>query len=85
MDLLLWLVLGVVAGILAMLAVYRTFPTTPPQWIGAVTVGLLGGWLGGWLADVIGLERANWLGSLVVAFLGAFALLLALRKAQPDR
>lgn len=84
MDVVLWLGLGVAAGVLAMLAVYRTFPTTAPQWLGAIAVGLLGGWLGGWLGGLLGLEQANWIGSLVVAFLGAFLVLWLLRSAQPD-
>jgi uncharacterized membrane protein YeaQ/YmgE (transglycosylase-associated protein family) len=71
--------------VLAMLAVFRTFPSSVQQWVGALAVGLLGGWLGGWLTSALGLEEASWVGSLVIAFAGAYLLLLALRKAQPDR
>lgn len=83
MDTVLWLVLGVVAGLLAMFVIYRKFPSSPMQWIGAIVVGLIGGWVGGWVTDLIGLEAVNWLGSLVVAFLGALLLLILLRRLSP--
>lgn len=47
MDFVLWLVLGAVAGILAVVAMYRTIPTKLREWVGALGIGLLGGWLGG--------------------------------------
>lgn len=48
-------------------------------------IGLIGGWLGGWLTRLLGLEEASGVGSLVVAFAGAYLVMLGLRKAQPDR
>lgn len=83
MDLLLRLVLGLVAGVLGMLAVYRAIPSTPMAWIGAVVVGLIGGWLGGLLANVLGLTAVNWIGSLFVAFVGVVLVLLLLRSMTP--
>lgn len=83
MDVVLWLGLGLVGGLAAMLVVFRTFPTEIAQWIGALAAGLLGGWLGGWLFRLLGLEQANWLGSLIVAFIGASVIMLAVRKATP--
>lgn len=85
MDLLLSLVLGVVAGFLAVVVVYRTIPSSPLAWAGAILVGLLGGWIGRIVANLVGLEAANWLGSLVIAFVAALALLLALRKVAPAK
>lgn len=85
MDIVIWLVVGAIAGVLAMLVVYRTFPSTPLQWLGAIVVGVLGGWIGGWLTDLLGLEEANWVGSIVVAFLGAFIVLSLMKRAQPQR
>jgi uncharacterized membrane protein YeaQ/YmgE (transglycosylase-associated protein family) len=43
-------------------------------------VGLIGGVLGGWIANLLGLETANWVGSLVVAFAGAALILYILRR-----
>lgn len=85
MDLLLALVLGAVAGILAVIVAYRTIPKSPMAILGAIVIGLLGGWIGRWVADVIGLEAANWIGSLVIAFAAALALLLTLRKVAPAK
>ena len=88
MDIVWMLLLGLVGGGLAMLAVFRRFPSDPVQWLGALVIGLLGGWLGGLLLNAIGLEQANWLGSLVVAFAGAALILLAIRRttgASPSR
>lgn len=83
MDIILWLVLGAVAGFAAVLIMYRSIPDTPIQWVGAIGIGLIGGWLGGWLADVLGLESVNWIGSLVVAFVGALLILILLRRISP--
>ncbi|HET7034170.1 MAG TPA: hypothetical protein VFI42_00665, partial [Thermomicrobiaceae bacterium] len=71
MEIILWLVLGAVAGFLAVLVMYRTIPNTVLQWIGAIGVGLIGGWIGGWVTGVVGLEAVNWLGSLILAFVAA--------------
>jgi len=72
-------------GLIAMLVVYRTLPRRPEGWIIALAVGLLGGWLGGWLADLVGLKSVNWLGSVLVAFVGSVIILWLLRRALPGR
>ncbi len=84
MEIVLWLVLGVVAGVLAMFAVYRSLPNTAWAWVGALVLGLMGGWLGGSLANLLGLAAVNWLGSLVVAFLGAMLILFLMRRMVPQ-
>ncbi len=75
---------GIVAGILAVTVVYRSVPTNPMALIGALVIGLIGGWVGGWLANLLGLESVNWIGSLVIAFLGALIILLLLKKVAPS-
>ena len=85
MDVLLWLVVGLVAGVLALFAVHRTVPREPSGWLGALVVGLIGGLVGGWLTDLIDLETVSWLGSLVVAFVGAVLILWLLRRATGGR
>lgn len=82
-DIILWLALGAVAGVAAVLVMYRSVPDTPLEWIGAVGIGLLGGWLGGWVSDLIGLEAVNWIGSLVIAFAAALLMLMLLRRVAP--
>ena len=85
MEIIVWLVLGIVAGFLAVLVMYRSIPSTPWQWVGALVIGLLGGWLGGWLTNLLGLEAVNWLGALVIAFVGALAVLMLLQRIAPSR
>lgn len=83
MDIILWLVLGAIAGLAAVLVMYRSIPDTPLEWAGSIGIGLLGGWFGGWVADTIGLEAVNWIGSLVIAFVAALLLLMLLRRVAP--
>jgi uncharacterized membrane protein YeaQ/YmgE (transglycosylase-associated protein family) len=83
MEILVWLVLGVLAGVAALFAVYRAMPNTAMEWVGAVLVGLIGGWIGGLLFNLLGLQTANWFGSLVVAFVGGVIVLMLLRRMAP--
>ncbi len=85
MEIIVWLVLGVVAGFLAVLVMYRSIPTTLWQWAGALVIGLFGGWLGGWVTNLLGLRAVNWLGALVIAFAGALVVLMLLRRIAPSR
>ena len=85
MDVLLWLVVGLVAGVLALFAVHRTVPREPSGWIGALALGIIGGLVGGWLTDLVDLETVSWLGSLIVAFAGAALILWLLRRATGGR
>jgi uncharacterized membrane protein YeaQ/YmgE (transglycosylase-associated protein family) len=85
METLLWIVLGLAAGVVAMVIVYRSIPRTAWGWVGALAVGLLGGWAGGLVTDLIGLEIVSWLGAFVVALVGAWALLALIRRMLPAR
>jgi uncharacterized membrane protein YeaQ/YmgE (transglycosylase-associated protein family) len=85
MDIVISLVLGVAAGFLAVLVMYRTIPNDVLGWLGAIVIGLAGGWVGGWLADLVGLEAVNWLGSFIIAFIAAVILLMLLQRVAPAR
>ena len=85
MDFVVWLVIGLVAGVLAVFAVFRSVPRDPWQWVGALVAGLVGGVVGGWVTDLAGLEATNWIGAIVIAALGAVGVLLLLRRLQPAR
>ena len=82
-DFILWLIIGLVAGILATLAVFRSIPSDPWQWAGALVAGLAGAVVGGWVTDLLGLEATNWIGAIVIAALGAVGVLLLLRRLHP--
>ena len=84
MELISWLLIGLVAGVAAMFVVYRTLPRKSETLIVALVVGLVGGWLGGWIGDRINVTAAGTIGSLVIAFLGAWLLLWFMRLALPS-
>jgi uncharacterized membrane protein YeaQ/YmgE (transglycosylase-associated protein family) len=56
---------------------------TPGGAIGAIIVGILGGLLGGWLMSLF-FERGpvTFIGSLVVAIIGAVIILFGMRAAS---
>ncbi|MEX0780407.1 MAG: GlsB/YeaQ/YmgE family stress response membrane protein [Balneolales bacterium] len=85
MNIILLLVLGAAAGVLALYTYFGKTPDNPWQWVGAIVIGLLGGWVGGLLASAIGLETANWIGSLVIAFVGALLIIMLFQKIAPGQ
>jgi uncharacterized membrane protein YeaQ/YmgE (transglycosylase-associated protein family) len=83
MDMLTWLIVGLIAGLLASVAVGGVGYGL----LGDIVVGIVGAVLGGWLfsqlhtaAPVGGLP-----GVIFVAFVGAVVLLLILRLVRPRR
>jgi uncharacterized membrane protein YeaQ/YmgE (transglycosylase-associated protein family) len=84
MDILTWLIVGLVAGVLASLIV----GSAGYGIIGDIVVGIAGAFLGGWLFREAG-WHAPWsglAGTISVAFVGAVVLLLVLRvlhRAMP--
>lgn len=78
MDILSWLVLGLIAGLIAKFLIPGD---DPGGIIVTVLVGAAGGFLGGIVARTLGLGDVDGvnLGSLIVAVVGAFVLLIALR------
>lgn len=84
MDLIVSLIAGAIAGALALFAADRRFPSEPIEWVGALLVGIVGGWVGGFLFTVLGLEDVNVIGSVVVAFVGALIVLLVIQRVSPS-
>ncbi len=77
MHLLFWIVVGIIAGALAKAVVPGEAPRGT---LGDLVIGLVGALLGGWLfTEVAGHSYDGWVGSTVVAFVGAVVLLLILR------
>ncbi len=83
MTILVWIVLGLIAGFLASVIM----GAGGYGLVGDVVVGILGAVVGGWLAsmflgvDVTGLN----LSSIVVAVVGAMILIFAVRALSPAR
>ena len=83
MDLIISLVVGGIAGAIALFVVHRRLPSEPLEWVGAILVGIIGGWLGSILFGLLGLQDVNLVGSIVVAFVGAALILLMLQRMAP--
>ncbi len=85
MEILFWLVVGVIAGALAKAVV----PGEGPGGVlGDLVIGIVGAFLGGWLFRQFGSAGAqtyNWLWSILVAFVGAVVLLFVLRALTRSR
>jgi uncharacterized membrane protein YeaQ/YmgE (transglycosylase-associated protein family) len=73
-----WIILGIVAGGIASLLVPGR---TPLGCIGVVAVGILGALVGGLVFEAVfgDDEGVGWLGSLLIAIVGAAGILMALR------
>ncbi len=77
MDLLTWLVVGLVAGVLASLVMGGTGYGL----IGDIIIGIVGAFVGGWLFQQLGVTSpfGGLAGTIFVAFIGAVVLLFVLR------
>lgn len=75
-TLILWAVIGLIAGWLASAVVGGGYGV-----IGDIVVGVVGAFLGGWLFRALGISRPEGgiVGTIIVAFVGAVVLLLLLR------
>jgi uncharacterized membrane protein YeaQ/YmgE (transglycosylase-associated protein family) len=75
MQILIWVVVGVIAGWLTgLLMKGRGYGL-----VGDLIIGLLGGIIGGWLFDLLGLVPTSWLGQILVSFVGGVVLVAVVR------
>ena len=76
MDILTWIIVGLVAGVLASFVVGGGFGL-----LGDIIVGIIGAFVGGWLFRQMGWSSpfGGLVGTIFVAFIGAVVLLLLLR------
>lgn len=76
MDILTWIIVGLVAGVLASLVVGRGYGI-----LGDIVIGIVGAILGGWIFRQLGWSApfGGLPGTIFVAFIGAVVLLLLLR------
>lgn len=75
MNILLWLISGIIAGWLTGLIMKGGGFGI----LGDLVVGLLGGLIGGFLAGLVGIEPSNWVGQVLVAVVGGIVLVAILR------
>ncbi len=77
MTLLTWLIVGLVAGVLASLVMGGTGYGI----VGDIIIGIVGAFVGGWLFSALGIisPLGGLAGTILVAFIGAVVLLFVLR------
>jgi len=77
MDLLTWLIVGLIAGVLASLVMGGTGYGI----LGDIIIGIVGAFIGGWLFRSLGvaIPLGGLAGTILVAFIGAVVLLFVLR------
>ena len=84
-----WLVVGLIAGVVVGYFVPRRSGgtrRTPAGVVAAPVAGLAGGAVGGWSASRLGLgDATSWFGALLVAVIGAALVLAALHGAEERR
>ena len=76
MSLLTWLIVGLIAGVLASLVMGGGYGL-----IGDIIIGIVGAFLGGWLFSMLGVGSpfGGLAGTIFVAFIGAVVLLFLIR------
>jgi uncharacterized membrane protein YeaQ/YmgE (transglycosylase-associated protein family) len=82
-DLLTWIIVGLVAGVLASLVMGGTGYGI----IGDIIIGIVGAFVGGWLFTQLGVATpfAGLAGTIFTAFIGAVVLLFLLRLIRSPR
>ena len=80
MDFLTWIIVGLIAGVLASLVMGGSGVGI----IGDIIVGIVGAFIGGWLFGKLGLSSpfGGLPGTIFVAFIGAVVLLFVLRLVR---
>ncbi len=85
MNILYWLIVGLVAGVIAK-AIMPGSSKEPSGWIMTIVLGIVGAVIGGFLAtSVFGIGASNILMQIVIAVIGAIALIAVLRLVTGGR
>jgi uncharacterized membrane protein YeaQ/YmgE (transglycosylase-associated protein family) len=78
MNILIWIISGIVAGWLTgMLVRGRGFGL-----VGDLIIGLLGAVIGGWVFGLLGIATTGWVGEIVAAVVGGVVLVAAVRTLR---
>jgi uncharacterized membrane protein YeaQ/YmgE (transglycosylase-associated protein family) len=83
MSILLWIIVGLVAGVLASMVMGGTGYGI----IGDIIIGIVGAFVGGWIFSKLGVSNpiGGLPGTILVAFVGAVVLLFILRLIRGAR
>jgi uncharacterized membrane protein YeaQ/YmgE (transglycosylase-associated protein family) len=69
-----WLVVGLIAGVLASFVMRGGYGI-----VGDIVIGIVGAFLGGFLASLLGIGASGFVATLIIAFIGACILIAILR------
>jgi uncharacterized membrane protein YeaQ/YmgE (transglycosylase-associated protein family) len=69
-----WLVVGLIAGVLASFVMRGGYGI-----VGDIIIGIVGAFLGGFLASLLGIGASGFVGTIIIAFIGACILIAILR------
>jgi uncharacterized membrane protein YeaQ/YmgE (transglycosylase-associated protein family) len=69
-----WLVVGLIAGVLASFVMRGGYGI-----VGDIIIGIVGAFLGGFLASLLGIGAGGLVGTIIIAFIGACILIAILR------
>jgi uncharacterized membrane protein YeaQ/YmgE (transglycosylase-associated protein family) len=78
-----WLVVGLIAGVLASFVMRGGYGI-----VGDIVIGIVGAFLGGFLASLLGIGASGLVGTIIIAFIGACILIALLRvvsRSYPRR
>ncbi|MEO5509955.1 MAG: GlsB/YeaQ/YmgE family stress response membrane protein [Longimicrobiales bacterium] len=80
MDILTWLIVGLIAGVLASMVMGGTGLGI----IGDIVIGIVGAFVGGWIFRTLGVATplGGLAGTILVAFIGAVFLLFIIRLVK---
>lgn len=78
MNFILFLIIGLVAGLIAK-AVMPGSNKEPSGWIMTIVLGIVGAYVGGFLAGIVGLGGFGLIGQVLMAAVGAMAVIGLLR------
>jgi uncharacterized membrane protein YeaQ/YmgE (transglycosylase-associated protein family) len=82
MDILLWIVFGLIVGIVAK---FLMPGRDPGGFIVTIVIGIFGGLLGGWIGRAMGIYREGEPVGFIMAVIGAIILLLIYRLVIGNR
>jgi uncharacterized membrane protein YeaQ/YmgE (transglycosylase-associated protein family) len=82
MDILLWIVFGLIVGIVAK---FLMPGRDPGGFIITIVIGIVGGLLGGWIGRAMGIYREGEPVGFIMAVIGAIILLLIYRLVIGNR
>jgi uncharacterized membrane protein YeaQ/YmgE (transglycosylase-associated protein family) len=78
MSFLIFLLVGLIAGVLAK-AIMPGTRDEPSGWILTIVLGIAGAFVGGWLGSLMGIGAGGFVGQVLMAAVGAIVIIALLR------